>query len=82
MVLFSAIALHRVGFGLLLIVAFSLGLAGVLVCIGLLLVSARGVLERFKIGGSLATRLLPAASALLIMIAGLVITSQAVPGLL
>jgi ABC-type nickel/cobalt efflux system permease component RcnA len=81
-VLLSAIALHRVGFGLLLIVAFSLGLASVLVAIGLVLVYARGVLERFSVGGSVATRLLPVVSAFLILVAGAVITAQALPGLL
>jgi ABC-type nickel/cobalt efflux system permease component RcnA len=81
-VLLSAIALHQVGFGLLLIVAFSVGLASVLVGIGLVLVHAGGILQRFRFGGSLTTRLLPAASALVILIAGLVITVQAVPGLL
>jgi len=39
-VLLSAIALHRVGFGLLLIVAFSLGLAATLTAIGLAFVYA------------------------------------------
>lgn len=81
-VLLSAIALHRVAFGLLLIVAFSIGLASVLVAIGLLLVYARGLLERFSVGGGAATRLLPVVSAFLIMIAGLVITIQALPRLL
>ena len=80
-VLLSAIALHRVAFGLLLIVAFSLGLASVLVGIGLLLVYARGLLQRFSVGGSLAARALPVISAFLIMVAGLVITLQAVPQL-
>jgi nickel/cobalt transporter (NicO) family protein len=45
-VLLSALALHRVGFGLALIVAFSGGLAAVLTGIGLLMVSTRGLLER------------------------------------
>jgi len=81
-VLLSAIALHRVGFGLLLIVAFSLGLASVLVGIGLLLVYARGILERFSVGGGVATRVLPIVSAFLIMLAGLVITLQALPRVL
>ena len=40
-VLLSAFALHRVGFGLLLIVAFSVGLAAVLIAIGLAMVYAR-----------------------------------------
>ena len=45
-VLLSAVALHRVGFGLALIVAFSMGLAAVLTGIGLMMVSARGLLDR------------------------------------
>ena len=47
-VLLSAIALQRVGFGLLLIVAFSVGLAGVLMTLGLLMVSARQVIARVQ----------------------------------
>jgi nickel/cobalt exporter len=46
-VLLSAVALQRIAFGLLLIVAFSLGLAIVLVGTGLLFVSARGVVQRW-----------------------------------
>ena len=46
MVLLSAIALHRVAFGLVLIIAFSLGLAGVLTGIGILMVKARDVLGK------------------------------------
>jgi nickel/cobalt exporter len=45
-VLLSALAMHRVGFGLALIVAFSIGLAAVLTGIGLLMVSTRGLLDR------------------------------------
>jgi len=43
-VLLSAIALHRVGTGLLFILAFSLGLASVLVAIGILVVRASRLL--------------------------------------
>jgi len=46
--LLSAVALHRIAFGLLLIVAFSVGLAAVLVGVGLLLVSARGAVQRWN----------------------------------
>ena len=42
----SAIALNRVGFGILLIVVFSLGLASVLIAIGLVLVRAGKLMER------------------------------------
>src|SRR5215470_1867616 len=45
-VLLSALSLRRVGFGLLLIVAFSVGLALVLIAIGLLMVYARRLVAR------------------------------------
>lgn len=45
-VLLSAIAFHRVGLGLVLIVAFSAGLAVVLTLIGLLMVYGRRRLSR------------------------------------
>lgn len=50
-VLLSAVALQRIAFGMLLIVAFSLGLAAVLVGAGLLLVSARGIVQRWSADG-------------------------------
>jgi ABC-type nickel/cobalt efflux system permease component RcnA len=79
-VLLTAIALHRVAFGLLLIVAFSMGLAVVLVGIGLLLVYARAFfIQRVRFGEGLAARWLPVASALAIMAMGLAITLQALP---
>lgn len=82
-VMLSAIALHRVAFGLVLIVAFSLGLASVLVGIGLLLVFARERLQRLRIGGgSFAVRYVPVVSAFVVLVAGLLITVQAVPRLL
>ncbi len=76
-VLLSAIALHRVGFGLLLIVAFSVGLAGVLMTLGLVMVSARHVLARFQGEGRLLTRWLPLTSAAVITVFGLVMIVQA-----
>lgn len=42
------VALNRIGFGMLLIVAFSAGLALVLVTIGFLLVYARGRIQRWS----------------------------------
>ena len=47
-VLLSSLALNRIGFGLLLIVAFSVGLAAVLIAIGLLMVYARRFMARFR----------------------------------
>jgi ABC-type nickel/cobalt efflux system permease component RcnA len=75
-VLLSAIALHRLPLGMLLIVVFSIGLAGVLTGIGLLLVYARRLFERFPTDGRL-LRVLPIASAAIVTLAGLGITLQA-----
>jgi nickel/cobalt transporter (NicO) family protein len=75
-VMLSAIALHRVGLGLVLIVAFSLGLASVLTAIGVLLVHAGRLFERAPVRGRL-FQALPVASALIITVAGLGITLQA-----
>ena len=47
-VLLSAVAMHRVLFGLYLIVAFSAGLALVLIGIGLLMVRGRGMVQRWR----------------------------------
>jgi ABC-type nickel/cobalt efflux system permease component RcnA len=76
-VLLSAIALQRVGFGLLLIVAFSVGLAGVLITLGLLLVSARHIIARVQGEGQLMTRWLPLTSAAVITVFGLAMIAQA-----
>ena len=74
----SAIALHQVGLGIALIVAFSIGLAGVLTAIGLIMVYAGKLLERLPIRHSaLTTRFLPMASATFITLAGLLITIRA-----
>ena len=74
----SAIALRQVGVGLVLILAFSIGLAGVLTGIGLIMVYAGRFLERLPVRhGTLTTRLLPMASAAFITVAGLAITIKA-----
>ncbi len=74
----SAIALHQVGLGLTLIVAFSIGLAGVLTSIGLIMVYAGRFLERLPVRHTaLTARFLPMASATFITLAGLLITVRA-----
>jgi nickel/cobalt transporter (NicO) family protein len=78
-VLLSAIALHRVGLGLGLIVAFSVGLAATITAIGLVAVLARQAFGRLSLNGSL-VRALPSVSAGLILAVGLVITARALPG--
>src|SRR5581483_9318026 len=78
-VMLSAIALHRVAFGLALITSFSLGLATVLTGIGLLVVYARGFLERLPMSGRVMTRL-PILSAAVVTVIGLVLVVRAVSG--
>jgi len=75
-VLLGAIAVNRVGFGLMLVLAFSLGLAGVLTGIGLLLVYAGRLFARLPTQ-SRVIRLLPAASALFVAVVGIGVTAQA-----
>jgi ABC-type nickel/cobalt efflux system permease component RcnA len=82
-VLLSAVAMGRIGLGLLLIVAFSVGLAAVLIAIGLLVVYARQLAARFgRAGGEglLVRRWLPLTSAAVITASGVVITVQALGG--
>jgi nickel/cobalt transporter (NicO) family protein len=78
--LLGAISLHRTGYGLLLVAVFSLGLAGLLTLIGLLVLYARGLVERVPLGGRLA-RSIPVVSALVIVALGVVLTARALPGL-
>ncbi|HSB12753.1 MAG TPA: sulfite exporter TauE/SafE family protein [Blastocatellia bacterium] len=68
-VLLAAISLHRVGYGLLLVVAFSLGLACTLTGIGLACVYARRFIKSYGRFGRL-TQILPILSAFVIACAG------------
>ena len=77
-VLLAAITLHRVAFGMLLVVAFSAGLALTITGIGLAAVLARGAFRRLSFDGRVVS-LLPTASALVILAAGLVMTVHALP---
>jgi ABC-type nickel/cobalt efflux system permease component RcnA len=77
-VLLAAISLHRIAFGLLLIVAFSTGLALSITGVGLVAVLAKRAFRRLSFDGPL-VRLLPAASALVILVAGLAMTVRALP---
>jgi ABC-type nickel/cobalt efflux system permease component RcnA len=80
-VLLAAVSQHEVALGMLLILAFSLGLAGTLVVLGLAVVHAgRFVPPRFA-GGRLVA-VLPAASALVIVAVGCLLTARAVPNVL
>jgi nickel/cobalt transporter (NicO) family protein len=77
-VLLAAISLHRVAFGLVLIVAFSAGLALTVTAVGLVAVLARSAFARVSFDGRL-FGLLPAASALVILLAGVAMTAHALP---
>jgi ABC-type nickel/cobalt efflux system permease component RcnA len=77
-VLLAAVSLHRVAFGLLLIVAFSAGLALSITGIGLAAVLAKRAFARRSFDGLL-VRALPAASAVVILVAGVAMTVHAFP---
>ena len=78
-VLLSAIALHRIEAGLLFIVAFSAGLASVLVGIGILVVRAGRWLSRFSAADTIA-RNMPVVSAAVISALGLGIAVESLAG--
>jgi ABC-type nickel/cobalt efflux system permease component RcnA len=77
-VLLSAFSLHRIGFGLYLITAFSSGLAMVLVTIGLVMVYAkRAMSARLHFGGA-AVRFLPFLSSAFMSVVGIGIAVSAI----
>lgn len=83
-VMLSAIAIDRVIYGLILVTAFSAGLAGVLTAVGLVLVYGRQMISRSRVqpllNSGLGRRLAlasPLLSALAIMAAGVLLTGQA-----
>lgn len=76
----GAISLGRTAYGLVLVVAFSLGLAIVLSSIGLLFLYARRSMDRLPLGGRIASAI-PVVSAVVIVGLGLMLTVRAVPAL-
>ncbi len=72
----SAFALHRIGLGFFLIVAFSVGLASVLIGFGMLMVYARRFMSRLQIDGPLTKRWLPVVSSSFITVLGLTLAIQ------
>lgn len=75
-VLLGAIALNKIGFGLILVLAFSLGLAGALAGIGVLFIYAGRLFERFPSQGRM-IRILPVLSALFVSVIGAAILWKA-----
>jgi high-affinity nickel-transport protein len=76
-VLLSAFSLHRIGFGLFLITAFSLGLAAVLVAVGLTMVYAKRAMSSRVRPGNAALRYLPFLSSAFMVALGVGITLSA-----
>jgi ABC-type nickel/cobalt efflux system permease component RcnA len=74
--LLTAVSLNRAALGMVLVVAFSLGLAGVSTTVGLLFVKGSRLVRQLPRVGTW-SRLLPAASALVIMMIGLWLTMDA-----
>ena len=77
-VLLSAFSLHRIGFGMFLITAFSFGLAAVLVIVGLGMVYTKRFMSTRLSSGSRALRYLPLLSSAFMLVLGLAITVSAV----
>ena len=81
-VLLAAISQREVGLGLILITAFSLGLAATITVLGLLIVqgkrAAAAAGSRLRVPPGVIA-VLPALSTLLILALGIVLTAKAVP---
>jgi ABC-type nickel/cobalt efflux system permease component RcnA len=77
-VLLGAVAQHQIALGLLLIVAFSAGLAATLTALGLAVVWTTRAAGRLKVPGR-ALAVLPTLSAIAIVGIGIVLTAQALP---
>ncbi len=75
-VLLGAIALNKVGFGLILVLAFSLGLAGALTAIGMTFIYAGKLFQRFPSSGKVVS-FLPVFSALFVSVIGIGIMVKA-----
>ena len=77
--LLGSISLGRPAYGIGLTVAFGVGMALVLVGVGVALVHARGLFDRMpaRSASLRLSRALPTATAFVVLIAGVVITTQA-----
>ena len=82
-VLLLAVGVHRTFLGIGMIVAFSVGLAAILVGLGLVLVSARSVpwLRQPRMGNARLHGLLPLASAAVVTVLGVAMTLRGIGSL-
>ena len=79
LILLATIAAGRPAWGVVLVASFGLGMAAVMTGVGLAFVHARGLLERAptRIRATRAVRLVPAGAAALVLMVGVVLTTQA-----
>ena len=76
-ILLIAVSINRIAFGLSLIVAFSVGLAMILIAIGVLIIQGKGLFERLQWFDQIAYTV-PVLSALVVLGAGAVLTAGAI----
>lgn len=69
-ILLIGVAMNRILYGIVVILAFGLGLATVLITIGILVVTARSFIQKFTGKNNLILYKLPMLSALIIIIIG------------
>jgi nickel/cobalt exporter len=83
LILLGSIAAGRPTFGFVLVVAFGLGMAGVMSGIGLALVAARDRFDRMQAGGGVARlrQAVPLVAAVVVLGFGVVLTAQALSGI-
>jgi ABC-type nickel/cobalt efflux system permease component RcnA len=81
-IMLIAIGLNRISMGLGMVVAFSFGLAAVLIVIGILLVRTKSVLDRLGNVGGRWQKLVPVASAVIVTLLGLGILAKGLVPLL
>jgi nickel/cobalt exporter len=75
-IMLIAIGLNRILLGLGMVVAFSFGLAAVLIAIGILLVRAKSLLDNVSSAGRQWQTWLPLASAIIVTLLGLAIMAK------
>jgi nickel/cobalt exporter len=83
-ILLLSVPIGQIGFGLLMVSSFSLGLATVLIAIGVLMVKARGLLERLMPGrggeNPAWVRVVPVVSAIIVVVLGVALMISAIAG--
>ncbi len=79
-ILLIGVAMNRILYGIIIILAFGLGLAVVLITIGILVISTRSFIQKFTGRDNLILYRLPMVSAIIIIIIGLMLGIQTLIG--